>query len=83
MIEDSLVVGDGPDDANVEAHTTGGTDAGSHSQSVSQGREGVNVTSQTRKTKKRKSSDLSASMATSLSQICKVFGDYVVSSENQ
>ncbi|CAK9144256.1 unnamed protein product, partial [Ilex paraguariensis] len=83
MIEDNSAVGDVPGVANVEAHPIGRTDDVTHSQSVTQGREGVNVTPQTRKTKKKKSSDISDLMATSLSQICRVFGDYVVSSENQ
>ncbi|CAK9140060.1 unnamed protein product [Ilex paraguariensis] len=48
MIEDNSVAGDVPDDANVEAHPTRGTDAVSHSQNVTQGKEGVNVTPQTR-----------------------------------
>ena len=54
MIEDNSAAGNVPEDANVEAHPTGGTDDVSHSQCVTQGKEGVNVTPQTRKTKKKK-----------------------------
>ncbi|CAK9154541.1 unnamed protein product, partial [Ilex paraguariensis] len=44
MIEDNSAAGDVPDDANLEVHPTKGTDAVRHSQSVTLGREGVNVT---------------------------------------
>ncbi|CAK9172073.1 unnamed protein product, partial [Ilex paraguariensis] len=44
MIDDNSVVRDVPKDANVEAQPTEGMDNVSYSQSVTQGREEVNVT---------------------------------------